>query len=143
MSAAFVEGKGTYSSREFLLTEEADPIALIGRWERIVRDVPSTRVFVHYARFRQNHPVGAAVHGATLVARLAADGDGAIYKAPLTLGEGASQVQVLKGVSLRVARRHRPLPHAGGSSASMSCSMRASLTRLASASSVTSRHRLG
>ena len=35
-----VRGSGVYASRAFLLVEDADPMGMIGRWERIIRDVP-------------------------------------------------------------------------------------------------------
>ena len=47
--------------------------------ERLVVDVPTTQFTLHYQRFRQRHPVGAAVHAATRLASLHAATQGTVY----------------------------------------------------------------
>lgn len=48
--------------------------ALLDRHGRVlVEDEPTTELGIYYKQFRQNHPVGAAVHGATLWARVVAE----------------------------------------------------------------------
>ncbi|HZN41486.1 MAG TPA: penicillin-binding transpeptidase domain-containing protein [Planctomycetota bacterium] len=45
----------------------------------LVQDDPSTQLSVYYLRFRRSHPVGAAVHAATLWAGLQAGREGTTY----------------------------------------------------------------
>ena len=47
--------------------------------ERLAFDVPTTQFTVNYQRFRQRHPVGAAVHAATLLASLQPATSGTAY----------------------------------------------------------------
>lgn len=42
-------------------------------------DEPAIEMSLHYQRFRQYHPIGAAVHGAIRWARLQPDGEGTVY----------------------------------------------------------------
>lgn len=45
----------------------------------LARDEPTMQLSIYYQRFRMRHPVGAAVHGATLFASLQPDGEGTRY----------------------------------------------------------------
>lgn len=47
--------------------------------EVLVRDEATTRLSIYYERFRLRHPVGAAVHGATLLGELQPGGAGPLY----------------------------------------------------------------
>lgn len=59
------------SQRGSLLDRHGRPLAV---------DEPTTELAVHYVVFRRRHPIGAAVHGATLLARLRAGDQAAEYR---------------------------------------------------------------
>lgn len=70
-------------------------------------DEPAIEMSVHYQRFRQFHPIGAAVHGAMLWARLQPGGEGTVYGyLPGALGPEAA-IRDLLAMPAAMLRRGR------------------------------------